>query len=218
MNPDACLSAGLGARSLPFPARTRIGPVAEWDFAPGSAWPTRSRTPDHPVLGRVRRAADRLVAIRTRLGVGRWRSCGHHWQTLVAGGFALLAGVGTVVATMIITRRQIAASREEADRVIATTREQTARAEANRNNRSFGRDAKWEPSPRISHHAQRGDGASPRRGGLGQKDLSAHFGVGNRRVCRGPCRSQVHHQRRVRGIAGRLRQAGQPLDWRVSRP
>src|ERR1700729_1391583 len=48
-----------------------------------------------------------------------------HWQTLIAGGFALLAGVGTVVATMMIARRQIAASREEADRVIAATREQT---------------------------------------------------------------------------------------------
>jgi hypothetical protein len=49
-----------------------------------------------------------------------------HWQTLIAGGFALLAGVGTVVATIIIARRQIAASREEADKVIAATREQTA--------------------------------------------------------------------------------------------
>ena len=34
-------------------------------------------------------------------------------------------GVGTVVATMIIARRQIDASRDEADRVIAATREQT---------------------------------------------------------------------------------------------
>ncbi len=48
-----------------------------------------------------------------------------HWQTLIAGILALLAGFGTVVATMIIARRQIAASREEADRVIAATREQT---------------------------------------------------------------------------------------------
>jgi hypothetical protein len=49
-----------------------------------------------------------------------------HWQTLIAGGFALLAGVGTVVATIIIANRQIAASREEAKRVIAATCEQTA--------------------------------------------------------------------------------------------
>jgi hypothetical protein len=48
-----------------------------------------------------------------------------HWQTLIAGGFALLAGFGTVVGTMIIARRQIAASRDEANRVIAATREQT---------------------------------------------------------------------------------------------
>jgi hypothetical protein len=49
-----------------------------------------------------------------------------HWQTLIAGGFALLAGFVTVVATMIIANRQIAASREEAKRVIAATREQTS--------------------------------------------------------------------------------------------
>jgi hypothetical protein len=59
-----------------------------------------------------------------------------HWQTVVAGFLALLAAFGTVVATMIITRRQIdasgrmankqiAASREDADRMIAATRAQT---------------------------------------------------------------------------------------------
>ena len=48
-----------------------------------------------------------------------------HWQTVVAGVLAFAAGFGTVVATMIIASRQIAASREEADRVIAATREQT---------------------------------------------------------------------------------------------
>jgi hypothetical protein len=47
------------------------------------------------------------------------------WQTLIAGVLALLAGFGTVAATMIIARRQITASREEADRVIAATRAQT---------------------------------------------------------------------------------------------
>jgi glycerol dehydrogenase-like iron-containing ADH family enzyme len=35
------------------------------------------------------------------------------------------AGFGTVVATLIIARRQIVASREEADKVIAATRAQT---------------------------------------------------------------------------------------------
>jgi hypothetical protein len=49
----------------------------------------------------------------------------YDWQTVIAGVLALLAGLGTVIATMIIARRQIAASREEADRVIAATREQT---------------------------------------------------------------------------------------------
>jgi hypothetical protein len=38
-----------------------------------------------------------------------------HWQTIIAGVLAFAAGFGTVVATMIIARRQIAASREEAD-------------------------------------------------------------------------------------------------------
>ncbi len=55
-------------------------------------------------------------------GFGDWVD---HWQTLIAGGFALLAGIVTVVVTMIIARRQIAASRKEADRVIAATRAQT---------------------------------------------------------------------------------------------
>ncbi len=48
-----------------------------------------------------------------------------HWQTIIAGVLAFAAGFGTVVATMIIAQRQIAASREEADRVIAATRDQT---------------------------------------------------------------------------------------------
>jgi hypothetical protein len=48
-----------------------------------------------------------------------------HWQTLIAGSLALLAGFGMVVMTRRIANRQIAASREEADRVIAATREQT---------------------------------------------------------------------------------------------
>lgn len=54
-----------------------------------------------------------------------WLDLFDHWQTVIAGVFALLAAFGTVVATMIIARRQIAASRAEADRVIAATREQT---------------------------------------------------------------------------------------------
>ena len=50
----------------------------------------------------------------------------YDWQTVIAGVLALAAAFGTIVATMIIARRQIAASREEADRVIAATRAQTS--------------------------------------------------------------------------------------------
>jgi hypothetical protein len=49
----------------------------------------------------------------------------YDWQTLIAGVLALLAGFGTVAATIMIARRQIAAAREEADRVIVATRAQT---------------------------------------------------------------------------------------------
>ena len=55
-----------------------------------------------------------------------WLDLFDHWQTGIAGALALLAGFGTVAATIIIASRQIAASREEADRVIAATREQTS--------------------------------------------------------------------------------------------
>ena len=59
--------------------------------------------------------------------IQRWKLAQvfYDWQTLIAGILALLAGFGTVAATMIIARRQIAASREEANRVIAATRAQT---------------------------------------------------------------------------------------------
>src|ERR1700722_17803328 len=59
--------------------------------------------------------------------IQRWKVAQifYDWQTLIAGVLALLAGFGTVAATMIIARRQIAASREEADRVVAATRAQT---------------------------------------------------------------------------------------------
>jgi hypothetical protein len=48
-----------------------------------------------------------------------------HWQTVIAGVFALVAAFGTIVVTRRLANRQIAASREEADRVIAATRAQT---------------------------------------------------------------------------------------------
>ena len=49
----------------------------------------------------------------------------YDWQTLAAGLLALLAAVGTIWVTRHIANRQIAASREEADRVILATRAQT---------------------------------------------------------------------------------------------
>jgi hypothetical protein len=63
-----------------------------------------------------------------------------HWQTLIGGGLAFLAGAGTVVATMIIAYFQIAAarvtasdqikaSREDADRMVAEAQGQTAVAQ-----------------------------------------------------------------------------------------
>ena len=55
-----------------------------------------------------------------------------HWQTLLAGFLAFVAGVGAVLAaiwaiwaTRSTAKKQIDASREDADRVIAATREQT---------------------------------------------------------------------------------------------
>ena len=55
-----------------------------------------------------------------------------HWQTLIAGVLAFVAGVGTVwvaiwaiLATRAIARAQIAASRADADSMIAATRAQT---------------------------------------------------------------------------------------------
>jgi hypothetical protein len=55
-----------------------------------------------------------------------------HWETLLAGFLAFVAGVGTVLAaiwaiwaTRSTAKKQIDASREDAERVIAATREQT---------------------------------------------------------------------------------------------
>jgi hypothetical protein len=55
-----------------------------------------------------------------------WLDLFDHWQTVIAGVLALVAAFGTVAATMIIANRQIRASREDADRVIDATREQTS--------------------------------------------------------------------------------------------
>jgi hypothetical protein len=52
-----------------------------------------------------------------------------HWQTLLAGALALLAGLGTVWATIRSANRQIAAARLDADEEIAASRAQTVAAE-----------------------------------------------------------------------------------------
>jgi len=54
-----------------------------------------------------------------------WLDLLDHWQTVIAGVFALVAAFGTIVVTRRLANRQIAAAREEADRVIAATRAQT---------------------------------------------------------------------------------------------
>ena len=58
-----------------------------------------------------------------------WPDFFDHWQTLIGGGLAFLAGVGTVVATMIIAYFQIKASRTQADKMVAAATKQTAVAQ-----------------------------------------------------------------------------------------
>jgi hypothetical protein len=55
-----------------------------------------------------------------------WLDLFDHWQTGIAGFLAFVAGFGTVVATIIIARRQIAASNEDAKKVIAATLKQAS--------------------------------------------------------------------------------------------
>ena len=54
-----------------------------------------------------------------------WLDLFDHWQTVIAGVLALVAAFGTIFVTGRIASRQIAAAREEADRVIEATRAQT---------------------------------------------------------------------------------------------
>ena len=141
-----------------------------------------------------------------------------HWQTVIAGVLALVAAFGTIVVTMIIARRQIGASREEADRVIAATRAQT-RATVKQTETTVRLDRMRDASEALAFHAML-EAAMARvltEAAWARKTYPQHFGSRrSRRVCRGPCRSPVHHQGRVRGIARRLRQAGRPFDRRVS--
>jgi hypothetical protein len=54
-----------------------------------------------------------------------WPDALDHWQTIIAGVLALFAAFGTILVTRRMANRQMAAAREEADRVIAATRAQT---------------------------------------------------------------------------------------------
>jgi hypothetical protein len=78
----------------------------------------------------------------------------YDWQTVIAGVLAFVAGFGTVVATMIIARKQINASREDAASVIAATRDQT-RATTRRASASCGwMRSGWIGSPRCAGRAR----------------------------------------------------------------
>jgi hypothetical protein len=54
-----------------------------------------------------------------------WHDLFDHWQTLIAGVFALVAGLGTIWVTRSTAKRQIAAAHKEAKEQIAAAREQT---------------------------------------------------------------------------------------------
>jgi hypothetical protein len=66
-----------------------------------------------------------VIPVETPWHFTTWLDLFDHWQTVIAGVLAFVAGFGTVAATMIIARRQINAAHEEAGRVIAATRAQT---------------------------------------------------------------------------------------------
>ena len=123
-------------------------------------------------------AAGERIAMSIEGWIQRWKVAQvfYDWQTLIAGVLALLAGFGTVAATMIIARRQINAAREEADSVIAATRAQTeVTVKQTETTVRLARKRNESEARRISRHARSGDDARPRRGGLGQKDLSEPF-------------------------------------------
>ena len=86
--------------------------------------------------------------------VQRWAAAKflYDWQTFIAGVFAVGAAVGTILATVWSANREIKASQEQ-----TTTTVQLAQM------RDFKR------SLRVLRHARSGDGAHPRRGGLGYK-------------------------------------------------
>jgi hypothetical protein len=125
----------------------------------------------------------------------------YNWQTLIAGVLAVLAAWRTIRATVESAALEVKASQEQT----AVAQKQTETT------RSFGAGTRRKRIRRISHHARSGDVARHRRGGLGQKGLSEPFGAESWLLGRRPYRSPVHHQRRVRGVAWRLRHCGAAL-------
>ena len=79
----------------------------------------------------------------------------YDWQTVIAGGLALLAGV---IAVCVDAERHISHD-----------------PRADRDDRSLGTGTRCKRIPSISRHARSGDGSRPRRGGLGQKEISAAY-------------------------------------------
>jgi hypothetical protein len=141
-----------------------------------------------------------------------WLDLLDHWQTGIAGVLALVAAFGTVAATMIIARRQIAASREEADRVIAATREQTETTVHLERQRVLSEASAFHAMLEAAMARVLAEAAWARKAYPETLTRTSGGDLVSRKLWRWP----VHRQRRVRGIARRLRQAGRPFDGRVS--
>jgi hypothetical protein len=75
----------------------------------------------------------------------------YDWQTVIAGVLALVAALVTILATSLIASRQIAASREEADRMVAAAREQT-RATFKQTETTFDLEQMRNASEALSFH------------------------------------------------------------------
>jgi hypothetical protein len=133
-----------------------------------------------------------------------------HWQPLIAGLLAFVAGFGTVVATIIIANKQITASREEADRVIAATREQTETTVQLERERELSEAQAFRAMLAAAMTRVLDEAACARRAYPGV--LATPDGV---TVDALTC-SPVHHQRRVRGIARRVDSAWRRFDRFVS--
>ena len=126
----------------------------------------------------------------------------YDWQTFIAGVFALLAAFGTVVVTMIIANKRVTASRKEADKVIAATLEQTETTVRLERMRDEDEAHAFRVMLEAAMTRVLAETAWAR------SVYPQLFDADGRLVRRCSYGSHLHHQRRVRGVAGRLRQAG----------